>query len=154
MAHNKGNSARSILLGLGMGDYNATMVIQYMFIAPAQSDPQMPPIIMLVKHLQRVLCSMGVNLPVTGSVDGSWAAVLAKICGPSWHNIPWAEIARMIMVAKQNGVSLSPQMTPQPAKDVPADLQGVLDSLPSVPGGLLTYALGGFLLYRHFKKAR
>lgn len=142
--------ARSILLALGIGDYNATMIIQYLFMAPAQTDPQMAQIILLTRHLQAALKQMGAPLPVTGSIDGAWAPYFAAVCGPDWQDMPWAEIARTILAAKARGRKLSPDPTDIAVKR--GALDGVTDALPQVPGGLLTYAVGGYLLWRFMKR--
>ncbi len=148
--NNQHNSARSILLALGMGDYNATMVISYLFMAPAQTDPQMAQIILLTKHLQSALVAMGVQLPVTGSIDAQWAPYFAKVCGEGWPDLPWAEIGRMVLAAKARGQRLKPQGITITVEK--GGLDGIVDSLPKVPGGLLTYAVGGYLLWRHMKR--
>ncbi len=148
--NDQGNSARSILLKLGMGDYNATMVISYLFMAPAQTDPQMAQIILLTKHLQQAMREMGCALPVTGSIDAQWGPYFTAVCGADWPDLPWAEIGRMVLAAKARGKRLQPQgITITVGK---GGLDGVFDSLPKVPGGLLTYAVGGYLLWRHMKK--
>ncbi len=147
---NQGNSARSILLALGMGDFNATMVIQYLFLAPAQTDPQMAQIIMLTTHLQEAMVAMGAPVRVTGSIDGAWAPYFDRVCGRHWQDLPWAEIARMVIAAKARGQRIDPQgatITIQRGA-----LDGVLDSLPTIPGGIFTYAVGGYLLWRHMKR--
>lgn len=146
----KGNSARGLLLALGMGDYNATMVISYLFMAPAQTDPQMAQIILLTEHLQRAMKRMGAPLPVTGSIDASWAPYFKAVAGSNWPDLPWAEIARHVLEAKARGKKLAPQGITITVER--GGLDGVLDSLPKVPGGLLTYAVGGYLIWRHMKK--
>jgi hypothetical protein len=146
----RGHSARSILLALGMGDYNATMVIPYLFMAPAQTDPQMAQIILLTEYLQKALRQMGAPLPVTRSIDAQWAPYVSAVAGRSWPDLPWAEIARYVLEAKARGKKLAPQgITITVGR---GGLDGALDSLPKVPGGLFTYAVGGYLLWRHMKK--
>ena len=67
----------------------------------------------------------------------------------------WAANISSVVSAKESGVTISPStMMAAPDDGVPIAVSGALDFLPDVPGGLLTYALGGYLLYRHFKGAR
>jgi hypothetical protein len=148
----KGNSARSILLALGMGDYNATLVIRYLFMAPAQTDPQMQGVILLTRHLQAMMKSMGAALPVTGTIDGAWEPYFRQISGPNWQDVPWAEIARDVLAAKADGRRL--ELRSAQVVIERGGLDGVMDSLPKVPGGVFTYALGGFLLWRYMKRKR
>lgn len=144
----RGHSARSILLAMGMGDFNATMVIPYLFMAPAQTDPQMSQIIMLTKHLQGLLKSMGAPLPITGSIDGNWAPYLAKAVGRDWMNMPWEEICQLALAAKARGTSIAPQGV------MLGNLKPMSGFTDSIPGGKATlYVLGALLLYRHFKRA-
>ncbi len=150
---NQHNSGRSILLALGMGDYNATMVIPYLFMAPAQTDPQMAQIILLTEHLQKAMVRMGCPLRPTGSIDASWAPYMAQVCGSQWYDLPWAEIGRQVLAAAANGKRLRPQGITLTVKK--SALSGILDApfgLPAVPGGALTYGVGAFLLWRHLKK--
>lgn len=148
--NNQNNSARSILLKLGMGDFNATMVIAYLFMAPAQTDPQMSQIIMLTKHLQNAMKTMGVALPATGSIDAQWAPYFEAVCGSDWPDLPWAEIGRMVIAARARGKTLKPEGITITMER--GGLDGIADSLPKIPGGLLTYAVGGYLIWRHMKK--
>lgn len=145
------NSARDILLSLGMGDFNATMVIPYLFWAPAQTDPQMGAIVMLTRHLQIMMRKMGAPLSVTGSIDANWAPYMAQVAGPHWMDKSWAEISRDLINARSSKRNLKPVgkaiLVPQSA------LSGITDSLPQIPGGLFTYAVGGYLLWRHMRKA-
>lgn len=96
----KGYSARSLLLALGMGDFNATQVIMYLFMAPAQTDPQMAQIILLTRHLQMAMVKMGVPLPVTGSIDARWASYFQRIVGPNWIDTSWADIVKTVLAKK------------------------------------------------------
>ena len=128
------NDARALLLSLGMGHYNATLAIQYMFLAPSATDPAMPSIILMTKHLQLGLRAAGANIPVTGQIDAPTAEKLIVLVGPEWHHVTWYALFQSVIAAKrERSLELSaPIPTPMDLGDVPL--------LPSVPGGVFTLA--------------
>jgi hypothetical protein len=130
--HRADNNARQLLLSLGMGQYNATIAIQYMFIAPAATDPAMPSIILMTKHLQLGLRSAGASkVAVTGQIDDPTARALIQLLGPDWNQVVWYELFRATAEAKKRR-SLEQRAT---------DLElGATPDLPAVPGGMLTWA--------------
>jgi len=129
--HRKDNNARELLLGLGMGNYNATIAIQYMFIAPAATDPAMPSIILMTKHVQLGLRAAGAPVAVTGQIDDATARALISLVGPDWNQVTWYELFRATTEAKRQ----------RTLAERGGDLEmGFVPDLPEVPGGILTWA--------------
>jgi hypothetical protein len=143
-------TARTLLTDLGIGQFNATMVIQYMFVAPATTDPKSPPIILLVEKIQRALAQMGADVVITGALDLQTASYLSAVVGERWMTMPWSATVSAVVSARDNGLDLSP--TVATVAVAPAALSGPLDFLPDVPGGLVTYGIAAFFLYRYLKK--
>lgn len=139
-------SARSILLSLGVGDYNATTIIPMLFYGPAQTDPQLTQSVLLVKHMQRMMQSMGAKAVVTGTIDSTWEPYFIAIAGPQWTSVPWFDIARSLLEFKDRGQRF--KLNYDGGRQI--DLSG--DSLlPDLPGGMITYAAlaaGAFLLLK------
>lgn len=126
------NNARELLLGLGMGNYNATIAIQYMFLAPATTDPAMPSIILMTKHLQLGLRAAGAtDVAVTGQIDEPTASALSKLVGPEWNHVTWYALFIAVTNAKR-------QRTLE-ERGGRLDL-GIIPDLPNVPGGMFTWA--------------
>lgn len=126
------NNARELLLSLGMGNYNATLAIQYMFLAPAATDPAMPSIILMTKHLQVGLRSAGASdVAVTGQIDDPTAKALIKLVGPDWNHVTWYALFTAVIDARRTRV-LEEQTSN-------LDL-GIIPDLPEVPGGMFTWA--------------
>lgn len=150
----KNRMSRELLKGIGIGDFNATMIIQYMFVAPATTDPRSSPIILMVNHIQRTLNEMGAGIPVSGYLDRPTAAALERVVGPDWERISWGQNIGAILDGKEAGFSAAPtsQLALSGGPAMQEAVGGPLDFLPDVPGGLLTYAVGGYLLWRHFAK--
>lgn len=146
-------NVRDLLTGLGIGHFNATMIVPTMFIAPATTDPKSAQTILIVQHLQKILYDLGAHdVPMSGRLDEPTARALAQVVGPDWERTTWAGNVSAVLSAKASGVSLRAQPM---ESGQPMAVGGPLDFLPDVPGGLLTYAVGGYLLYRHFaRKAR
>lgn len=149
-------NTRELLTAIGIGHFNATMIVPYMFISPVTTDPKSSQTILIVQHLQKILFELGAtDVPQSGRLDEPTALALAQVSGPDWARMSWAANISSVVSAKESGVTISPStMMAAPDDGVPVAVSGALDFLPDVPGGLLTYALGGYLLYRHFKGAR
>jgi hypothetical protein len=129
--HRADNNARELLLGLGMGNYNATIAIQYMFLAPASTDPAMPSIILMTKHLQLGLRAAGAGVAVTGQIDDATARELITLVGPDWNQVTWYELFRATTEAKRQHT----------LADRAGNLElGLVPDLMAVPGGMLTWA--------------
>jgi len=126
------NNARQLLLNLGMGQYNATIAIQYMFIAPAATDPAMPSIILMTKYVQQGLRAAGAtNVAVTGRIDAATANELERLLGPDWNHVTWCQIFTAVLSAKRQ----------RTLEDHSSDVDlGLIPDLPEVPGGMLTWA--------------
>jgi hypothetical protein len=141
-------TSRELALAIGIGGFNATSVVQTMMQSPATTDPKMPPVVMLVRHLQKELFELGAtDVANTGYIDTATYHALEQLLGPSWMRMSWAENVGAVVDAKATKTQLSPAM--MPADDgVPVATSGVLDALPAVPGGMFTYAIGAYLLYR------
>lgn len=146
-------SARSILLRLGVSDLNATQIIPYMFTSPMTTDPKSPMIMLLVKHMQKVLNQMGANLIVTSYLDRPTSSALDGLFGGTqWSSWAWTDVISGIVKAKQSGVRLNETA---PITKYPIAATGDMPfGLPDVPGGVLTYAAAGFGLWYLMKKKR
>lgn len=147
---------RDLLVALGIGQFNATMIIPMMLTQPATTDPKSPAIIMLVRAIQNQLYVMGAtHLDNTGYLDMPTAEYLDELLGPQWINRQWADVVRAVVTARQNNVQLRP---PAVATEAPIDYgpqaQGAFDFLPAVPGGALTYVAGAGLLYYLWTKRK
>jgi hypothetical protein len=137
--HRKDNNARQLLLGMGMGQYNATIAIQYMFIAPAATDPAMPSIILMTKHLQLGLRAAGArDVAVSGQIDDPTAKALIQLVGPDWNQVVWYELFRATTEAKKRR-TLEHRASEMELGLVP-DIAESFGILPAVPGGMFTWA--------------
>lgn len=145
-------TARQMLKELGIGQFNITMVIPYLWIAPAATDPKASQIILMVEKIQRVLNQLGADVAQTGYLDLPTAAALSKVAGDRWMTMPWAQTIGAVLSARQAGLSIAEQ---PPEIYVPnVGMSGIpgVPGLPDVPGGIVTYGIAAYFLYRHFKK--
>lgn len=140
---------RTLLRRLGIGDFNITGCIPFLFIAPATTDPKSPPVILMARAVQRVLNELGAGVPETGALNPPTARALRQILGPSWMSRSWAENIREVLRARDLGCSLAP---PVKVNDEEMTDEGIgFFDLPDVPGGVVTYAIGAYLLFRYLK---
>jgi hypothetical protein len=150
-------TSRELLLDIGMGKWNTTGTIPYLMIAPATTDPKSPQVMEIVRHLQQVLFGMGAtDVANTGYLDPSTARALRQLVGPNWERMTWAANISGVLAARRRGQRLSAASLAVSVADdsVPVAVGGPLDFLPDVPGGLITYGVIGYLIYRHFQKKR
>lgn len=138
--------ARQILLAMGMGQFNATMVIPYLFIAPATTDADMAQVMMLVELIQRRLNSLGAELEVSGRIDAATSAALSSACGPNWPKMSWYEICRILIARTDTTVAI-----PGGSRGRSQAMSGFL-GLPEIPNELVL--LGAGLVAWHFYKKR
>lgn len=142
-------SVRAELLKLGIGDFNATLIIPMMFMGPAQCDPDLTQMKLLVKALQKRMQGMGATWIVAhGRLDQNTASCLAATVGPRWSEMAWHDIIKALELAKNSGRSFA---KPPTAKGV--ELSGLGDdwSLNTIA----MYALGtilGAAAWKHFSK--
>lgn len=138
------HDARQLLLRLGMGNYNATISIQYMFMPPSATDPAMPSIILMTRHLQQGLRAAGAPVAVTGELDGPTVRCLIKLVGPDWNHVTWYALYESVLEAKRRRTLI---------KSEPMDL-GMVPSLSAIPGGALTWAAAAVAAILLLKKRR
>jgi hypothetical protein len=140
LSRHASQDVRTLLRTLGVDEYHATMMIAHMFIAPATTDLDMPPVIVTIRHLQGMLNHMGAGVPETGQLNVQTGAALDALIGPGWMSAPWYEILQAALAAHERGVDLTPRRPP------PA--MGFVPDLPRVPGGILGWAaLAGAAYY-------
>ncbi len=146
-------NVRELLTGIGMGQFNATMAIPYMMISPSTTDPKAAQVILMVQHIQRSLYQLGYHdVPDSGELDLATANALLSVTGPNWNVQPWSASVSAIIAARNGGHRARRALAVDDG--VPMAVGGPLDFLPDVPGGLLTYGIGAYLLYRHLTKRK
>lgn len=143
-------TSRELLLDLGVGQYNATMLVETLMMAPQTTEAAASPTMLLVGHIQDAMNAMGSAITVTGYLDQATAQALAQIAGRDFLRRSWFDVVKDVVAAKKAGIKLKKKTARPNAK--PA--VGLFDSLPDVPGGLFTYAAGGFLLWKLLSKKK
>lgn len=148
---NNSLTGRNLLIQLGVGDFNATMMIAYLFVSPMTTDPKSPMIILMVKALQKKLNALGANLIVTGYLDRPTAAALTGLFGTDkWTSWAWSDVIASVVKAPIRDISIKEV---PPATKYPIAATGDMPlGLPDVPGGLLTYAAAGAALYYFMRR--
>jgi len=146
-------TARDLLEGIGIGHVNATMIIPYLPISPATTDPKSGQIIAMVRQLQKELFNMGAtDVANTGYLDEATGRALEQLSGPDWMRMSWGDNLTAIVNAKVVGTRITPQGAIPDAMGQPVAVGGPLDFLPDVPGGLVTYGIAAFFLYRYLRR--
>ena len=90
--NNPTGDLRDMLLAAGVGQYTASMAIQFMNFLPTTTDPYAAGTIELVKGLQRLLNQRGAKLAVDGGLGEKTAQAFVKYAGPRWMDKSWAQI--------------------------------------------------------------
>lgn len=145
-------NARDILLRMGIGDFNATMIVPLMFMGPAQTDPDITASKLLVKQMQKIMQTMGASwVAATHYLDQPTAGCLAALAGPHWSEHPWFELCKVLLDARDHGKRFA---IPAPGRSVELSGMGLLSELPDVPGGPIVLGIGAYLAYRYFTKGK
>lgn len=142
-------TSRDLLIDLGVGQYNATMLVETLMMAPATTEAAAAPTMMLVGHIQENLNAMGAGLVPNGYIDPPTADALAAISGRNVLQKSWFEVAKDVVAARRAGATIRRRRH----RVAPASSVGFLD-LPDVPGGIVTYAAGGLLLWHLLSKKK
>lgn len=143
------HNSRQLLLDLGVTPFNATMMVQTVMMAPAITEAASAPVMMLVQHIQMVLRRLGApGVNPTGIVDHATDQAMSRIVGTNWLHRTWFDVIRMLVDFKRSGRKLTPQAVP----DTSMGLFDLNLGLPDVPGGIVTYGVGAYFLYRFLKK--
>src|SRR5574338_353635 len=134
------SSVRSELLKLGIGDFNATLIIPMMFMGPAQCYPDLTQMKLLIKALQKQFQAMGATWIVAhGRLDQNTATCIAALVGPRWSEIAWHDIVTALEAAKASGKSFA---RPSPATGVELSGMGDLPDVVYAPGDALMNLVG------------
>lgn len=148
-------NSRDLLTALGVGSFNATMLIETLMMTPAATEAGSAPVMLLVQHIQLVLQQLAPTSGVSaqGVIDAPTDLVLRRIAGEKWLFRTWFDVARMVVAAQRKGMRVDvPRVAAAPPR---TDAIGLFDlGLPDVPGGIVTYGVGAYLLYRALKKRR
>lgn len=145
-------TGRQLLLDIGMSQVNATQTIPYLMISPATIDPKAPLSIMLVQCVQHTLNEMGAHdVALTGYLDQATAAALSSVVGENWQRMTWGANLDELTRARSQGFRFK---APDPSvSGMPVAVSGPLDFLPDVPGGIVTYGIAAYLLYRYLRRS-
>jgi hypothetical protein len=139
-------NTRAQLRKIGIGDFNATMICRFVVWSPAQTDPDMPAVILLTRAIQETLVKMGANIEVSGALDQPTADCLDYVCGKGFLYRPWWQCVDAVVLAKLRGWDLRP--TPSDDPNLVVDKRpGVAGFVDDVPGGYLTLAGAAAALY-------
>lgn len=136
------NDARTILLSLGVGQYNAAIMVQYMFLSPSTTDPAMPSIILMTRHLQAGLRAAGARVPLDGQIDALTARALVTLVGPDWNHVSWYALFEAVLAAKRT------RTLEKRTQEIPL---GMLPDLPDIPPAVSWAAIAA-AAYLYFRK--
>lgn len=149
-------SSRNLLKALGVGDFQATMVIPNLYQSPSVSDPKSAYASVIVSRMQDVMNQLGMNVGSSGVLDQPTANALQTMVGPGWDRMTWAEnIAGVLSYAKAGPAPMladqaraADQVFPSPSP-APA-MSGIPTFGLSNTAAAAVYAVGGYVLYKLF----
>jgi lysozyme family protein len=101
------DDVRDMLLQLGVGHNNATMLIPYMFFLPRTCDPDAQGVMFVVAALQNGLNRRGANLQTDGYLGKKTAAAIRRVSGPTWVDKTWVQIAGDILKSPKGDRQMS-----------------------------------------------
>lgn len=98
------NNARDLALAMGIGQFQADMVIPMMWMTPSTTDPDMPAVRVMVEAIQKQMSAMGApRFQAPGELDVPTVSWMRMITGPTWVNMTWARIFGAILNVRASG---------------------------------------------------
>jgi hypothetical protein len=107
---------REMLLAAGIGQFNATMSIPYMYFLPRTCDPAAQGVIQIVEGLQNLLRARGERVPLDGWMGKQTIDAVLKFSGATWRDKSWMQIY---------GDVLRGRRAPGFERDAPVSAQGL-----------------------------
>lgn len=143
------NNARELALQMGIGQFQADMVIPMMWMTPSTTDPDMPAVRVMVEAIQQQMTAMGApRFTAPGELDAPTVTWLRQITGPTWVNMTWARIFGAILNVRASG--RRPWTTARP---LPRGRQLAVSGLPDFGDPTTLVLLGAAaLLFMNRKK--
>lgn len=128
---------RAMLLTAGIGEYNATLSLPYMYFLPRTCDPFTQGVMQLVEGLQNLLKGRGQRVPVDGFLGPETAAAVAKFAGAGWSDKTWLQIYGDVIRGRL-APGFEPGLAPidHTIDDAAADAQIPTGGLTDVVGGI------------------
>lgn len=137
------DSIRSMLSAAGVGDFNATMSIPYMYFLPRSCDPNVQGVMQLVEGLQNLLNAKGAHLTVNGWMGAETAAAVRRFGGATWRDKTWLQLYGDVMRGRvARGQTQVPAAQSQPV--AASTMGGLVDDLTMSP---LAWLAGGAAAY-------
>lgn len=95
---------RSMLLALGVGQYNAAMLASTMFLMPRTTDPSAQAVMFVIQGAQRGLQKMKApGVVPNGLLDQPTQRALRQTSGLLWANKTWVQIYGDVLDALEGG---------------------------------------------------
>ncbi len=141
------SNVREMLIAAGVGQFNVTMSLPYVWFMPRTCDPYAQGIMQLVQALQNVINARGGNLEISGWLDGPTQRELARYAGPSWGDKTWVQLLGDVMNAPERK---APAATAALPSDLPSSAVG--DLVGDVLYSPVALAATGALVYLMLRK--
>ena len=108
---------REMLLSAGIGEFNATMSLPYMYFLPRTCDPYTQGVIQIVEGLQNLLNARGARVEVDGWMGEHTVKAILPYAGHQWRDKTWMQLYGDVLRGR-----FAPGFEPGPPGDV--DLAG------------------------------
>ncbi len=149
-------NARQMLEAAGIGEYNVTLSLPYIYFMPKSCDPYTQGVMQLVEGLQNMLKARGQAVPKDGVLGESTKSALRQFAGPGWADKTWLQLYGDVLRGKR-APGYDPRLQAAPGLD--SGMQTPTAGLTDVVGGLATNPLawiagGAAALFFYRKRAR
>ncbi|MBT8452993.1 MAG: hypothetical protein KJO40_13575 [Deltaproteobacteria bacterium] len=153
----RAEDVREMLLTAGVGQFNVTMSIPYMFELPRTSDPYAQGIMQIVQGLQQLLNRRGARLDVDGGLGARTVKALRTFAGPKWYDKTWTQLYADVIAGKKwthfermgrGGGYVQPMADYDYTR--PDPLSGLVGDLMASP--LPWIGVGALVWYKYFRK--
>jgi len=147
---------REMLLAAGIGEFNATMSIPYMYFLPSTTDPYAQGVIQIVEGLQNLLNARGLLVPIDGWMGPETINAVMRYAGASWRDKSWMQIYGDVLRGQLAPGFAPPEPTDELAGYIEetglGDLTTAVTDLVTSPIGLVAGGALAYLLWRSKKR--
>lgn len=144
---------REMLLAAGIGEFNATLSIPYMYFMPRTCDPYTQGVMQIIEGLQNLLRARGHKVPLDGWLGPDTAGALQLYAGAGWADKTWMQIYGDVMRGQR-----APGFERKPAAALAEYTEreglGSITTIADIVTSPLAWIAGGALAYHLLGRKR
>ena len=144
VAVTKQETIREMLLAAGVGEFNATLSIPYMFFLPRTCDPYAQGVMQIVQGLQNLCNQRGAQLAIDGWMGQDTQRAVARYAGKNWRDKTWVQLYGDVLNGRARAAGAR---APAPREVAESGLGGIVSDITTSP---LAWIAAGAAVFHFF----